>query len=133
MVIITGGRNNFINVSYDQDFTTVNCTFLTWPHVMSGDTTDYRAEAKYYTCSIAYGINKSAVTTVISVDSNVVLLHLQVDAISKKHRNFTVTASCDNYTIYVNGTFTSLTYSVKGKYNIAIHCDFDSFNATSSY
>ena len=90
-------------MSYDQDFTTINCTFLSWPHVMSGDTTDYRAEANYYTCSIAYGINKSQVATDIAVDSNIVLLQL---AAKQEHRNFTVTASCDNYTIYVDGTFT---------------------------
>ena len=97
-------------MSYDQDSITVNCTFLTWPHVTSGDTTDYdRAEARYYTCSIAYGINKSQVATGIAVDSNIALL--QLDAIHVQERpNFTVTASCDNYTIYVDGTFTTLRY-----------------------
>ena len=71
MCIIAGGRNKFINVSYDQDFATVNCTFLTnWSHVTSGEFIAYnRAEAKYYTCSIAYGINKSQVTTNITMDS----------------------------------------------------------------
>ena len=93
-------------MSYDQDFTTINCTFLTWPHVMSEDTTDYnRAKTNYYyNCSIAYGINKSQIATGTAVDSNIVLL--QLAAKQEEHRNFTVTASCDNYTIYVDGTFT---------------------------
>ena len=47
------------------------------------------------------------------MDSNIVLL--QLAAKQEKHRNFTLTASYDNYTIYVDGTFTSPIYSVQGK------------------
>ena len=110
---ISGGNNKFVNVSYDQDFTTVNCTFLTWPQVTSEDTTDYdRAEANYCTCSITYGINKSQVVTGTTMNSSIVVLQL-ADAIHmQEHSNFTITARCDNHTICINGTFTRYIYGI---------------------
>lgn len=91
-------KNDFVKVIYDKDFTAVNCTFLTWPSITYGE-----SDEAGYTCNIAYGVNKGQFAMGIRVDSNIFVLHL--DAFQKEHRNFTITASCGNHSIYIDGTF----------------------------
>lgn len=90
-------------MNFDQNFTTLNCTFLnTWPP--NGQ--EFKEnKTNYYSCSIVYGIHQSQVASGISLDSNVVVLYLDV---VQGEQNFTITANNGSYKAYIEGTINGI-------------------------
>ena len=87
----------------------ITCEFYTEPTNASDNSTN-----NYYNnCScIIYGINKRQLAQGTSY-SNIVTLKFNIHTIQEEHQNFTIIATDDTHTVWVEGKF-----NTSGKFNI---------------